>query len=281
MQYVTPCPDLEMNSHFSANQLKYGFDIETKQSLVFGNKILEVFKGREHLSMKTSGVQSKFFALAVSVGLLSLGATLNAAAGQASLTRADGAVTGASAGESLAAGAVLSTQTGGQAVLNINGNSIVLAENSTVSLDILESEDTGVEKVTNVQLTLSAGRIFGRIAQFSSLSKFVVKIPKGTVGIDASSGPVTFDISANGQTIVEEGSVDVVFDRGTGGQSNLVAQNLRANQMFNPATGTVGAAPADGIPPIPTPTFITTRVATPAQPVQPFQFFISPNLSSN
>lgn len=246
---------------------------------MFGNKILEVFKGREHLSMKTLGVQSKFFALAVSVSLLSLGATLNAGPGQASLTQADGAVTGATAGEALAAGAVLSTQTGGQAVLNINGNTIVLAENSTVSIDILESEDTGVEKVANVQLTLSAGRIFGRIAKFSSLSKFVVKIPKGTIGIDAASGPVTFDISANGDTIVDEGSVDVVFDRGTGGTQNLVAHNLRANQRFNPATGLVDAAPADGIPPIPNK--IVVNVATPTQPAQPFQFFISPNLSSN
>jgi hypothetical protein len=246
---------------------------------VSANKILEVFKGQEHLSMKTSGVQSKFFALAVSAGLLSLGATLNAAQGNASLTQADGAVTGATAGEALAAGSVLSTQTGGQAVLNINGNAIVLAENSTVSIDILESEDTGVEEVSNVQLTLSSGRIFGRIAQFSSLSKFVVKIPKGQVAIDASSGPVTFDISANGETIVGEGSVDVVFDRGAGGEANLVAQNLRANQRFNPATGTVDAAPADGIPSIPSVTVV--RVATPTQPVQPFQFFISPKLSSN
>jgi hypothetical protein len=246
---------------------------------VSGNKILEVFKGREHLSMKTSGVQSKFFALAVSVGLLSLGATLNADAGQASLTQSDGAVTGATAGEALAAGAVLSTQTGGQAVLNINGNSIVLAENSTISIDILESENTGVEKVTNVQLTLSAGRIFGRIAKFSSLSKFVVKIPKGQIGIDAASGPVTFDISANGETIVGEGSVDVLFDRGAGGQNNLVAHNLRANQRFNPATGLVDAAPGD-VPPVPT-TTVVTRVTTPTQPTQPFQFFISPNLSKN
>ena len=226
--------------------------------------------------MKTLGVQSKFFALAVFVGLLSLGATLNAGPGQASLTQADGAVTGASAGEALVAGSVLSTQTGGQAVLNINGNTIVLAENSTVSIDILESEDTGVEKVANVQLTLSAGRIFGRIAKFSSLSKFVVKIPKGTIGIDAASGPVSFDISANGETIVGVGSVNVVFDRG-GVESNFVAQNLRANQRFNPATGNVEAAP-DGVPPIPT---TIVRVATPTQPTQPFQFFISPKLSSN
>ena len=229
--------------------------------------------------MKTSGVQSKFFALAISVGLLSLGATLNAGPGKASLTQADGGVTGANAGQALAAGSVISTQAGSQAVLSINGDTVVLAENSTLSIDILESEDTGVEKVTNVQLTLSAGRVFGKVSKFSSLSKFVVKIPKGTVGIDASESDVVFDISSTGETLVGEGSVDIVLDRGTT-QSNIIAQNLRANQRFNPSTGTVTPDAGDGIAGAIN-NIVVTRVATPTQPVQPFQFFISPKLSSN
>ena len=222
--------------------------------------------------MKTSGVQSKFFALAVSACLLSLGVSVHAAPGKASLTQSSGAVTGASVGEGLAAGSVVSTGAGGSATLNINGDSVVLDENSTLSIDILESDETGVEKVSNVQLTLSAGRIYGRVAKFSSLSQFVVKIPKGQVAIDATAGPVAFDISANGDVFVQEGSVDVVFDRGTT-TSNLVTRRLGANQAFNPLTGNVDPAAGRTVPPV------VVRVATPATPTQPFQFFISPNLS--
>ena len=225
--------------------------------------------------MKTLGVQSKFFALVASVCLLSLGSTLKAAQADATLTQSSGPVTGASVGEALSAGSVISTGAGGSATISINGDTIVLAENSTLSLDILDTDETGVETVSNIQLTLSAGRIYGKVGRSSSLSMFVVKIPKGQVAIDATAGPVVFDISANGETLVGEGSVEVTFDRGTN-ISNLVTRRLSANQAFNPVTGNVGPGDGSAIPDV-----TVVRVATPAAPTQPFQFFISPNLGQN
>ena len=53
--------------------------------------------------MKKSGVYTKFFALAAAASFLSLGSTVHAAPGTASLDSSEGAVTGASAGDSLGA----------------------------------------------------------------------------------------------------------------------------------------------------------------------------------
>lgn len=255
--------------------MKYGFDIKGQQPLLFANKILEVFKGQEHQSMKTLGVQSKFFALAVSVCLLNLGETLNAAPGKASLVTSSGAVTGAMNGDALAAGSVLSTGSNARATLNVNGNTVSLSENTTLSIDTLESEDTGVEEVSNIQLTLSAGLISGTVNKSSSLSKFVVKIPNGQVAVDSTSGPVTFAISAGGEVRVKEGSVDVVYDR----SGTVGAFRLGGNQRFDPSTGTVIPDSGQGFPQPPATPPGTTVAAGGTNPVnQPFQFFISPNL---
>ena len=231
--------------------------------------------------MKTLGVQSKFFALAVSVCLLNLGETLNAAPGKASLVTSSGAVTGAMTGDALAAGSVLSTGSNASATLDVNGNTVSLSENTTLSIDTLESEDTGVEEVSNIQLTLPAGLITGTVAKSSSLSKFVVKIPNGQVAVDSSSGPVIFAISAGGDVRVDgTGSVDVVYDR----SGTVGAFRIGGGQRFNPSTGTVipDNGPAIEVGPGAGATVApagATVVVAPTTTNQPFQFFISPNLS--
>ena len=228
--------------------------------------------------MKKSGVYTKFFALAAAASFLSLGSTVHAAPGTASLDSSEGAVTGASAGDSLGAGSVISTQAGGRAGIVVNGNRITIEPNTTLTIDILEEEDTGVEKVSKVQLSLQAGRIRGEVQKFSSLSSFVVKLPKGQVSIDATGGNVTFDISADGTVYIPTGVADIVFDRGTA-QNNIVAFQLNG-QGFNPVSG----APIDipeGITEGITRSvqgFVVPPTVTPTQPVQPFQFFVSPNL---
>ncbi|MCS1409721.1 MAG: hypothetical protein M2R45_02905 [Verrucomicrobia subdivision 3 bacterium] len=229
--------------------------------------------------MKTLGVRTKFFALAIAVSLLTLGVATQAAPGTATVASVKGAVTGATVGDSLAAGSVVSTQSGGEAVLDIIGNTVVVTENSALAIDLLDVEETGIETVLKVQLNLTAGRIYGEVKQFSSsLSSFLIKIPKGQVAIDASEGLVIFDVSADGKVLVGEGSVDIVFDRGTI-EPNIVAQNIQANQQFNPITGGIESIAPGAIPPIP-PTLVTA-VITPVPPERPFEFFISPVLGGS
>lgn len=223
--------------------------------------------------MKTLGVQTKFLALATVIGLVSLG--VSAAPGTASITATQGAVTGGERGDSLSVGSVISTGAGSTAAVNINGDMLSLHPNTTLVIETLESDDTGVEKVGNVLLDLTAGQIYGKLRKSSALSKFIVKIPNGQVSVDASQGPVEFNISANGDVSVGEGSLVVTFNRGTATAANVVTVNMNGNQTFNPISGTVAQSAA----PIAAPAVQTTTVASaPAAPVQPFQFFISPNL---
>ncbi len=233
--------------------------------------------------MKILGIQSRVFALAIVAGLSAFSASIHAAPAKATVTSVEGAATGASAGDSLGVGAVITTGAGAKVVLDIDGDLVVVTENTALAIGQLDIEETGIEKVSNVQLSLSAGRIYGRVERFSSLSKFVIKIPKGQVTLDASKGWVIFDVSANGQTLIVEGSADIVLNRGTEEAPNIVAQRVQLGQSFNPITNEVTSIPTgerdsllqmvsdeDAPPPA-----LTTA---PPPPVSPFDFFISPNL---
>lgn len=240
---------------------------------------LQSVENRMHLPMKTIEVRSKFLAMAL-VGLLAPSA-INVVQGRASLTHVQGGVSGGVAGDMLGVGSIVSTSAGSQAVLDIYGDTVVLAENSTLSLDLLEFDDTGIERILDVQMNLSTGRIYGRVSRFGALSKFIVGIPKGQVAIDATDGPVIFDISADGRVLIGEGSVDVMFNRGTSDAPNMVTQRVVPNQSFNPITGDVSPEPGGGIAEI----IDTAQVRvppTPPRPVEPlddsFRVFVSPRL---
>ena len=226
--------------------------------------------------MKTLGVHTKFFAVVAAVSLLSVGNALNAAPGSASLKSTTGGVTGAEAGSSLAPGSVISTGASSTAAIDINGDRIVLSENSTLAIDANEVEETGIERVVNVQLTLSSGLLSGTVGQFGSLSKFIVKIPNGQVALDASQGPVTFSIAASGEVIVSQGLADVIVNRG-GTEASPLTARLTPNTRLNPTTGAVTAAPNAGATIQNTLNTAIVRV-TPGPTTQPFNFFVSPKL---
>lgn len=234
--------------------------------------------------MKTSGIQLRLVVLGIAAGLSALGTSMNGAPGKAKVVSKEGPATGATVGAMLEAGSVIATGEGAEVVLDIDGDVVVLDANTTLGIHRLEFAETGLEKVSNVLLNLSKGRISGQVERFSSLSSFVIMIPKGQVTIDASKGRVVFHVAANGVTVVVEGSANVVINRGTEESPNIVAQKVEMGQGFDPSTGDlvmVEEGYRDDLmekverkaPPA-----VTTAKPTP--PDRPFQFFVSPNLPS-
>ena len=232
--------------------------------------------------MKTTGIQLRLVVLGIAAGLSALGTPMNGEPGKAKVVSKEGPATGATVGAMLEVGSVITTGDGAEVVLDIDGDVVVLNANTTLAIHRMEFAETGLEKVSNVQLRLSKGRIYGQVERFSSLSSFVIMIPKGQVTIDASEGRVVFHVSVNGITVMAEGSANVVFNRGTEESPNIVAQKVEMGQGFDPATGDltmVDKGYRDDLlekverkapPAVPT--------VVPPPPDRPFQFFVSPNL---
>jgi hypothetical protein len=73
-------------------------------------------------------------------------------------------------------------------------NMVRLWENTLMGVDKLTITETGSDTVTDTQLDLKAGHIFGMVKKMSAASKYEVKIPIGVAGIRGT----TYDISAEG-----------------------------------------------------------------------------------
>jgi hypothetical protein len=111
-------------------------------------------------------------------------------------------------------------------------NVIRLQSDTVLAIDKLTIADTGVDKVTDTELDLRQGKIFGNVKKISATSQFLVKTPTGVAGIRGT----TFILGANGDVTVLAGSV-VVSHVGANGRVETVV--LGAGESFNPDTGQV------------------------------------------
>jgi len=112
-------------------------------------------------------------------------------------------------GASLNQNSVIRTAPGSQVdlFLNENGPVVRIMEGSTLGLDKLTIDRTGVENVIETQLDLRDGRILGNVRRLAAASKYEVKTPMGVAGIRGTR----YDISADGTVTVVEGQVVVVY----------------------------------------------------------------------
>src|SRR6266705_3145416 len=62
-------------------------------------------------------------------------------------------------------------------------NIVRIWENSALGIDNLGSMQTGADTVTDTQLDLRAGHIFGTVKKMSASSKYEIKLPNGVAGI--------------------------------------------------------------------------------------------------
>jgi len=115
-------------------------------------------------------------------------------------------------------------------------DAIRLFENTVLGVDKLTTLQTGADTVTETQLDLKVGRIFGTVKKLSASSKYEIKIPNGVAGI---RGTIYF-LDASGVLTVVSGSVLLAYYTPDGA---LVTQVVDAGQQFDSRTGQITSVP--------------------------------------
>jgi len=177
-------------------------------------------------------------------------------------------------GQSLKPGAVVRTANDSHVDLFMdqNGPVVRLAENTTLGIDKLNFEATGIDTVIETQLDLKSGRIIGIVNKMAATSKYEIKTPNGVAGIRGTE----YVVAATGEVYVLSGSVVVVYVRSDG---TVVTQVLNAGEMFIPSTGKVEPIPADMLAQLVSEVNALRGPAVAAVEVEePIVIFVSPTL---
>ncbi len=119
---------------------------------------------------------------------------------------------------------------------SVEQNLVRMWENTLLGIDKLSVTQTGADEVSDTQLDLKAGHIFGMVKKLSAASKYEVKIPNGVAGIRGT----VFDISAEGVVKVLSGSVVLAY---VGPDGTVVTQVIMGLQQFD--------APSNALKPLP------------------------------
>jgi len=114
----------------------------------------------------------------------------------------------------------------------IDQNFIRMQENTVLSLDKLTATDTGAGIVTDTQLDLRAGKIFGTVKKLSPASLYEVKIPNGVAGIRGT----IYVISADGVVSVLSGTVVVAYVNADG---QVIRREVPSGRQYDPRTDTL------------------------------------------
>lgn len=197
--------------------------------------------------MKKFGSLSKLVALTVFAGAIAWPgmvqakpgkAVVRALQGTADYTEQDsgGSWDALSQGQVLFAGSTIRTGSGESQVdlyLGINGPVVRITKETTLAIDTLSYERTGLETVIETGLDLKEGRILGRVKKMAETSRYEVQTPNGVAGIRGTK----YDISTlTGLVRVLEGIILYVWRDPNGALQNFT---INAGQAFNPQTGSV------------------------------------------
>jgi FecR protein len=115
-------------------------------------------------------------------------------------------------------------------------NLVRMWENTLLGVDKLTFTQTGADVVTETQLDLKAGHIFGTVKKLSAASKYEVKIPNGVAGIRGS----TYDITAEGVVKVLVGMAVLSY---LGPNGAVLTQVIMGLQEFDARTGVLSTLP--------------------------------------
>lgn len=117
----------------------------------------------------------------------------------------------------------------GSGLSQADRNFIRMMENTVLSIDTLSATDAGMDIVTDTQLDLRAGRIFGAVKKLSGGSRFEIKVPNGVAGVRGTF----LMLWANGNCAVwKEGGVDMALTV----EEEVRSVNVGANEMYDAAT---------------------------------------------
>jgi hypothetical protein len=109
-------------------------------------------------------------------------------------------------------------------------NLVRLYENTVLALDKLTWQETGADKVTETQMDLRAGRVFGTVKKLSGASRYEVKFPNGVAGVRGT----IYTLDSSGLVKVLVGEVIISYAKPDG---TIVTQVVRGGQMYDPVTG--------------------------------------------
>ncbi len=115
---------------------------------------------------------------------------------------------------------------------NADQNIVRLFENTVLKVDALSSMETGAGTVSETQLDLQRGRIFGNVKKMSAASRYEVKLPNGVAGIRGT----VYTLSADGVVQVLVGSVVIAY---VGADGTTVTKVVMGGQQFDAKTGEV------------------------------------------
>ncbi len=112
-------------------------------------------------------------------------------------------------GAQMGAATIIKTAAGSSADLFLgeNGPVVRVTDDTQLTIDKLDLENTGIEKVIETQLDLKNGRILGSVKKMAAASKYEVKTPVGVAGIRGTE----YSIASNGNINVVSGTVVVVY----------------------------------------------------------------------
>ena len=125
--------------------------------------------------------------------------------------------------------------------LDQNGPMVRLVENTTLGIDKLNFEATGIETVMETQLDLKSGRILGIVKKMAHNSKYEIKTPNGVAGIRGTR----YRMSANSFIVLLDGTMVYVYvPPGAGGTPTPYTLAAPPAQYFAPTEG-IKPAPID------------------------------------
>src|ERR1041385_7600538 len=150
----------------------------------------------------------------------------------------------AKVGQFLSANSVVktSTDTTVDLFLGDNGPVVRVTPATSMGIDKLDVDNTGIEKVIETQLDLRSGRILGSVKKMAAASKYEVKTPVGVAGIRGTE----YSIDARGKVTIVTGAAVVVY---VVDGTILPPANVGAGQTITPPTTAPGQptiAPATG-----------------------------------
>lgn len=111
-------------------------------------------------------------------------------------------------------------------------NVIRLQADTVLAIDKFTFTQTGADTVSDTELDLRSGKIFGNVKKISAASQYLIKMPTGVAGVRGTA----FLLGANGDVTVLSGSVVV---SGVGANGQVYTTVVGAGDQFNPSTGQV------------------------------------------
>ena len=109
-------------------------------------------------------------------------------------------------------------------------------EDSVLAFEKLAITDTGNDQVTETQLDLRSGKIFGTVKKLAPTSRYEIKLPNGVAGVRGT----IYTISADGVVQVLVGSVVISWVAPDG---TAMTQTVNGGYQFDARTGLIMPIP--------------------------------------